>query len=212
MSDTCHRENIIRPDTSCQIRCDYPSPLPADRVEARILISVGLLIYALFTFLMSRLDPRVTFAMIAALTLLRGAGLGIMFPPWMTRSLKSVALEQSRMASGMLNVCIGVGASFGIAITATLLERYQIFRQTVYTEEQWLTSEGTQTAVLGFQQVALKLGQFGGEAQVTAHSMLQRLWVREALIGAFSDCFMILGLLALATIIPALFLRERQVG
>ncbi len=28
MSDTCHRENIIRPDTSCQIRCDYPSPLP----------------------------------------------------------------------------------------------------------------------------------------------------------------------------------------
>ncbi|PON16207.1 glycine/betaine ABC transporter [Candidatus Entotheonella serta] len=28
LSDTCHRENIIRPDTSCQIRCDYPSPLP----------------------------------------------------------------------------------------------------------------------------------------------------------------------------------------
>ncbi|ETW96469.1 MAG: hypothetical protein ETSY1_26540, partial [Candidatus Entotheonella factor] len=184
----------------------------ADRVEARLLISAGLLIYVLFSYLMSRLDPRVTFTMIAASTLLRGGGLSIMFPPWMARSLKSVSLEKSRMASGMLNVCIGVGASFGIAITATLLERYQIFRQTVYAEEQWLTSEGTQAAVMGFQNVAIKLGQAGAEAQVTAQVMLQRFLAREALIGAFSDCFIMLGLLALCTIIPALFLRERQAG
>ncbi len=184
----------------------------ADRVEARILISAGLLIYVLFSFFMSRLDPRVTFTVIAASTLLRGGGLGIMFPPWMARSLKSVALEQSRMASGMLNVCIGVGASFGIAITATLLERYQIYRQTVYTEAQWLTSEGTQTAVIGFQSVALKLGQVGADVQTTAHAMLQQFLGREALIGAFSDCFILLGLLALLTIVPTFFLRERQVG
>lgn len=41
-----------------------------------------------------------------------------------------------------------------------------------------------------------------------------RRWVgllaREALIGAFSDCFLMLGVLALFTIIPALFLRERK--
>ncbi|PON16605.1 hypothetical protein C2W62_17625 [Candidatus Entotheonella serta] len=36
MSDTCHRENIIRPDTSCQIRCDYPSPLPIREVADHV--------------------------------------------------------------------------------------------------------------------------------------------------------------------------------
>ncbi len=35
MSDTCHRENIIRPDISCQIRCDYPSPLPLQTSDER---------------------------------------------------------------------------------------------------------------------------------------------------------------------------------
>ena len=182
----------------------------ADRVEARILVATGLIIYTVFAYCMSRLDPRVTFWVIASYTLLRGAGMGIMFPPWMARSLKTVSLEKSRMASGMLNVCIGVGASFGIAITATLLERYQIFRQAIYTEEQLLTSHGTQMAVDGLRHLAVQLGQIGNAATATAHFMLQRMLAREALIGAFNDCFLVLGSLAILALIPTIFLRDNN--
>lgn len=180
------------------------------RMDSRILIVIGLLIFVLFTYLMSRLDPRVAFPTIAAYSLLRGCGLSITFPPWMTSVLKTVPQERARMASGMMNVCMGIGASFGIAITATLLERYQIFRQAIYAEEQWLTSPGTQTAIAGFQNLAVQLGQLSSEAKTTAHVLLQRLLAREALIGAFNDCFLVLGLLALVTIVPAMFLRDRK--
>jgi DHA2 family multidrug resistance protein len=114
------------------------------------------------------------------------------------------------MASGMLNVTIGVGASFGIAIMATLLERYQIFRQTIYAEQQWLNAPGTQSALIGLQGVAVKLGHIGWEATATAHFLLQRVVAREALIGAFNDCFWMLGLVAVATIIPTLFLTDSR--
>lgn len=181
----------------------------AERMDARYLIVFGLLIYAAFTYAMSRLDPRAGFWTIALYTVLRGAGLGFVFPPWMARSLKTIPLEKSRMASGMLNVTIGIGASFGIAITATLLERYQIFRQAIYAEEQWLTAPGTQLALSGLHGVAVALGQIGWEATSTARFLLQRLVAREALIGAFSDCFLILGLLALVTILPTFCLTER---
>ncbi len=40
--------------------------------------------------------------------------------------------------------------------------------------------------------------------------MLQGLVAREALIGAFNDCFLTLGLVALVTIIPILFLTDRK--
>ncbi len=179
-----------------------------DRVDARVLIGVGLLIYALFTYAMSRLDPRAAFWTIALYTILRGAGLGLVFPPWMARSLKTIPLEKSRMASGMLNVTIGIGASFGIAIMATLLERYQIFRQAAYAEAQWHTAPGTQLALTSLHGLAVKLGQVGWDATNTAHFLLQRLVAREALIGAFSDCFLVLGLVALVTLIPACFLEK----
>jgi EmrB/QacA subfamily drug resistance transporter len=181
----------------------------ADRVEARILIVLGLLIYVRFAYCMSRLDPRVTFATVAAYTLLRGAGMATLFPPWMARVLKTVPLHKSRMASGMLNVTIGIGASFGIAIMATLLERYQIFRQAIYAEQQWYTSPGTQVALRGLHDLAGALGRVGWEAHSTARFLLQRLLAREALVGAFSDCFLVLGLVALLTIIPSMLLTDR---
>jgi EmrB/QacA subfamily drug resistance transporter len=182
-----------------------------DRTDARYLIVAGTCVFIVFTYYMSRLDPRVTFWTIALYTVLRGAGLGCVFPPWMARSLKTIPLDKSRMASGMLNVTIGVGASFGIAIMATLLERYQIFRQAIYTEEQWLSAPGTQFALTGLQGLAIKLGHIGWEATSTAHFLLQRLVAREALIGAFNDCFVVLGLVALTTIIPTLFLTDSRV-
>lgn len=180
----------------------------ADRVEARLLIVIGLLIYVGFAYCMSRLDPRVTFWTLAAYTLLRGAGMATMFPPWMARVLKTVPLEKARMASGMLNVTIGIGASFGIGIMATLLERYQTFRQAIYAEQQWYTSPGTQVALRDLYDVAGALGRMGWEAQSTSHFLLQRLLAREALIGAFSDCFLVLGLVALVTIIPSVLLTD----
>lgn len=181
----------------------------ADRMDARYLIVLGLLVYAMFTYSMSRLDPRVTFWTIALCTILRGTGFGFIFPPWMARSLRTIPLSKSRMASGMLNVTIGVGASFGIGITATLLERYQIFRQAAYAEEQWLTAPGTQFALAGLHGLAVKLGQIGWEASATAHFLLQRLVAREAAVGAFGDCFLVLGMVSLVTIIPAIFLTDR---
>jgi EmrB/QacA subfamily drug resistance transporter len=184
----------------------------ADRTDARSLIVFGLLIYVAFAYAMSRLDPRAAFWTIAMYTVLRGAGFGFIFPPWMARSLQTIPLQKSRMASGLLNVTIGVGASFGIAIMATLLERYQIVRQAIYAEEQVLRSPGTQAALTTLHGVAVQLGQVGWQAHTTAHALLQRYVTREALIGAFSDCFLTLGLVAIVTIIPALFLRHRRLG
>lgn len=182
----------------------------ADRTDPRYLIIFGLLIYVAFAYCMSRLDPRATFWTIAMYTVLRGAGFGFIFPPWMARSLKTIPLHKSRMASGLLNVTIGVGASFGIAIMATLLERYQVFRQAVYAEAQVLHSPGTQSALTALHDLAAKLGQVGWQAHTTTHVLLQRYVTREALIGAFSDCFLTLGVVAILTIIPALFLQDRR--
>jgi EmrB/QacA subfamily drug resistance transporter len=183
-----------------------------DRMDARSLIIFGLLIYVAFSYAMSCLDPRAAFWTIAMYTVLRGAGFGFIFPPWMARSLKTIPLHKSRMASGLLNVTIGVGASFGIAIMATLLERYQIFRQAIYAEAQVLSSPGTQSALATLHSVATQLGQVGWQAHATTRFLLQRYVMREALIGAFSDCFLTLGVVAVLTIIPALFLSNRRTG
>jgi DHA2 family multidrug resistance protein len=182
----------------------------ADRMEVRALILFGTFVYIAFAYCMSRLDPRVTFVALASYTVLRGVAFGFIFPPWMACSLKTIPLEKSRMASGMLNVCLGLGASFGIATMATLLERYQVLRQAVYAEEQLLNAVGTQTALVGFHGLALKLGQVGWHANATAQVLLQRLVSREALIGAFNDCFLTLGLVALVTVIPTIFLTDRN--
>jgi hypothetical protein len=47
-------------------------------------------------------------------------------------------------------------------------------------------------------------------ANATAQVLLQRLVSREALIGVFNDCFLALGLVALVTVIPTIFLTDRN--
>ena len=56
-------------------------------------------------------------------------------------------------------------------------------------------------ALAGFREPAVKLGQSGWQAKATAHFLLQDLVAREALMGAFNDCFLSLAGVALVAVL-----------
>lgn len=91
------------------------------RVDARILIASGMLMFALSTWGMSDLTAQAGIANVFWPRVFQGLALGILFVPLSTVLLSAVPISELAGATGVSTLLRQLGGSFGIAILTTLL-------------------------------------------------------------------------------------------
>ncbi|HEY9722857.1 MAG TPA: DHA2 family efflux MFS transporter permease subunit [Oscillatoriaceae cyanobacterium] len=183
-----------------------------NKVDPRLMMTIGLLLMGYSLYLQGTMTTDTSILEIVWWTILRGFGMGLVFPTMSQTTLAAVPIQQIGQASGLFNVTRQIGGSFGIAALSTLLTQRTIYHQTMM---------GTNAAHTG--QAALVIGQLKASLMAHGASAMMAQQQAQAIFGAtamktasmygFQDAFWVAAMLAFLGIIPVLFVRRTwQVG
>jgi len=96
-----------------------------DRIDARLLIVIGLSLNALGTYLMMQYSLEINIYWILLPSIIQGAGMGLVFAPLSQLAYATLAPKDTIGGAVIFNLCRTIGGSFGISIVNTYFSRTQ---------------------------------------------------------------------------------------
>jgi DHA2 family multidrug resistance protein len=177
------------------------------RIDARILLTVGLIFFGAGNFMNSVLTNLSAYDQLRITQVVRALGMPLVIVPITTLATGLIEPEQTGSASALFNMFRNLGGSLGIALLATELDLREKLHSLRLGEA--LTPFSAPTA----ERVGLLLQQFaasGADAATAAQRAFGSLAGtvrREALVMAYGDCYFLLGVLLMAMILFVWFCR-----
>jgi MFS transporter, DHA2 family, multidrug resistance protein len=157
------------------------------RIDNRLLIAAGFLIYAFTSFTFSHVNLDISPGFITWPNILQGVGVGLIFVPLTTAALGALQREQIGNASGIFNLMRNLGGSIGISMVTTLLARRSQSHQSI------LVSHMTPYEP-AFQQRLQALKRVLGSSQ-KANGAMYGTVVKQATLLAYVDNFRLFAFL-----------------
>ncbi|MGW8224015.1 MAG: DHA2 family efflux MFS transporter permease subunit, partial [Syntrophobacteria bacterium] len=179
----------------------------ADRMDGRIPIALGVLFSAASLYWLSFVDLRTSAATGVWMLIMRGIGLGCIFPPLMSLALKRLPQDKVATGSGLMNVSRQLGGAFGVAVIGAMLDRREIFHNSLFAQAQSLGSFATNKFLQDLQGLFERAGSVESAAGHKALAVLHLLVKKEAMVAAFDDCFLIAAVIFLLALVPTLLIR-----
>ncbi|HWO02817.1 MAG TPA: DHA2 family efflux MFS transporter permease subunit [Blastocatellia bacterium] len=174
------------------------------RLDNRLLISAGFLIYAFTSFTLSHVNLDISPSFITWPNILQGVGVGLIFVPLTTLAMGTLRNEQIGNASGIYNLCRNLGGSIGISLVTTLIERGSQSHQAI------LVSHMTPYEP-AFQQRLRALEQTFGSAG-KAYGMLYGVMVKQATLLAYVDNFRLFAFICVICAAAAFLFKNVKAG
>jgi DHA2 family multidrug resistance protein len=164
----------------------------ADKIDTRILITVGFLIFAAVSFINADASTNITFEQLFLPRLLWGVGTACFFIPLITLSLSGLRPNELASASGLFNFVRLLALGFGTSISVTLWDRWATQHDHDVTAN--LTAYSPQTRQWLDQVQALGLDRLQGL------DALSKTVTQQAFMLATNDIFWVSGWVFLALI------------
>ena len=182
-----------------------------NRVDPRILITIGALIFATAAWQLSLITGESGRGDFFWSLIFRGVGLGLMFVPLTTITLAELSSSELAQGTGLYNFFRQLGGSFGIAGIATLLSRSTAQYHAVLAEH--ITSiDATSTGRLkALTQGMMARGADAWTARARAYRLLEAQVTGQASVIAYSRVYILSAVIILA-IIPLLALVRKTRG
>jgi DHA2 family multidrug resistance protein len=187
-------------------------PLIMRRVDARLMVGFGLLLFAVSCYMNAFLTPDWGVQEFRWSQLVRAVGQPFIMVP--LSSLSAGALPQSEQAGGsaIFNIMRNLGGSVGIAMLSTFLTNREHYHFSVISERltqnslsvaNWL---GSMTQALAPKAAASSLGHTRALAELAG------LVRTNAYVMAYSDCFFVMGVALLLSVLGLFLMRKPRPG
>ena len=180
----------------------------ANKVGAKPLGIIGLLILGLATIPFMYFDANVSREYIMVISAIRGFGLGLFMMPITVLGMNTVPIKKISRASSLNNVIRQIAGSFGIAYLTTLLDNRYKYHFERIAEHFQQSDIGSKNFMFMMQHKFQLLGDGAWAANQKSLGLLSMLRIKQAYIFAFDDTFLVLALVALLSVIPALMLKH----
>ncbi len=177
--------------------------------DGRKVVLAGLITGAVAMFMMRGLDLQASYWDFVWPRVVLGFGLAMTFVPLTTVTLAHIPREEMGNATGLFNLLRNIGGSVGIAVAATMLQRYSQFYQNNLVANVTPYSLKAQEKMSALKHAAMGRGLNPVAADQDSLAMLYGIVKRQAGILAYNRIFFIVGL-AFLVIIPFLLLLKRQ--
>ncbi len=179
-----------------------------DRVGPKMPLIFGILLtaYSLFYFSSLSLLSDIRFIMIGLM--MRGFGISFIMAPVTSAAINSLKPEEINLGSGMLNVIMQTGGTFGIAALGSVLDTRTDFHMASYAGHFVPTSPVTQSLFQRISNFALSKGASFYSAGIAGKGSFSAYLHQWATVNAFDDAFFLTGIMVLLGVLPALFLRN----
>lgn len=136
--------------------------------------------------------------------LLRGFGLGLVFMPLNNLTLAKITPREIPNATGLYNLVRQLGGSVGIAVSATLLSKFENIKRAGLTEHLVNNNEAVAERLRIYSRLFQQKGDVAATATQKAYALINAQVNKQAMMLAFSDLFMLFGI-AICLLLPLLF-------
>jgi DHA2 family multidrug resistance protein len=182
------------------------------RFDARLLVAVGLSLFAASCFLNIDLNQDYSGPQLLFPNLVRAIGQALVMTPLSVLATGGIEREQAGSASAMFNMMRNLGGSVGIAALQTLLTRREQFHSSVITPAVSLLNEATRQRLAMMQRYFMSTGTADpATAWHDAVVAVGRTVREQAYFLAYGDTFFMMGATLLLAVIAAVLMR-RAVG
>ncbi len=141
----------------------------------------------------------------------RGVGLGLIFVPLTNLALADLPMNRIPNGTGLFNLMRQLGGSVGIALSATLLQRFTAIHRADLITNVTPYSEATRERVAAITNSLMAGGTPPALAQTKALAVLDGLVTRQALMLSFEQLFLLFGACFVLSL-PLLFLMHKSKG
>ncbi len=178
------------------------------RIDARLLITVGLIGTAIAMFHLSGFDLNVDFSTLAWARVYQSLGLALLFIPINTAAYQGITAEKNANASAIINMMRNLGGSVGIAILSTYIARRQQANQVTLIRHVTPYSFQTNQMLKQLQQAFVAAHGSAGGALHQAQAELYAIVQQQAAVLSYLDAFWLVGAVLVAMIPLVLLLRK----
>lgn len=186
------------------------SGILSKRLDPRIVITIGLIILASSFYMNGYLSSETSHGYILFTLCLRGAGMGLLYPPLVTMSLYSIPPRIISEASSVTNILRQVGGSFGVALFSHLITQREAMHFIHYSESINYTQPVYQNTIDRLGMLFSERGSvtMSGIERNAEQFMLEQIHT-NAFIESINDVFLV-GLALTAVSILFVFFLHRE--
>jgi len=187
-------------------------PFLMKRVDPRILVAGGLILFAVSCFINVDMSPDTAMDQLMLPQLLRAAGQPLATIPLTQLSVVGLTRRDTADSAGITSVMRNLGASIGIAMLSTVV---QIREQVHFSTIAEAMSRNSLRLQERLQSLGAMFGSHGvdsGTAQLQSASLLASQVRQSATVMAYADSFWILGVCILISLATLLILRKPPKG
>jgi DHA2 family multidrug resistance protein len=179
------------------------------RFDARLVIGVGLALFAGSNFMNIFITPDYATDQLFWPNIVRAVGQALVFAPLSAVATAGIEPENAGSASGLFNMMRNLGGAFGIAILQTILTKREQYHSHVLTQSVSLFEQATRTRIEKLTQYFISHGVADhAEATHRAIVAIGKIVQKQAYLLAFSDTFYLLGAALIVALISALLLQK----
>jgi EmrB/QacA subfamily drug resistance transporter len=182
----------------------------SDTFPASTMIIAGLLLFALGFWWMIGADVDTTFWTLVAMIMVSRLGLGFINPSLNASSLRAVPADKVRQGAGVANFMRQLGGAFGINLIVAFFEVRTRFHADALTATQDWGNATTARLIVQVEHLMQRSGLPLQQQKAGAYEYLSSMLYSKAQMLAFSDTFIVVGLVALAALVPAAMLSRSQ--
>jgi MFS transporter, DHA2 family, multidrug resistance protein len=171
-----------------------------NRVDARLLVAIGLTVGGLSLLWMTNFYLDISFGWLVLARMVQAAALAFLFVPLNALAFRGIPSSKTNNASALINLARNFGGSIGISFAATLLTRREQFHQSRLTEY----AQQLNPSYPGYAHSLGSVLDTPADSATTLASVYQNL-TDQATLLSYLDDFKVLGLIFLA-LLPLLLL------
>lgn len=182
------------------------------RVDARILITVGIIGTAIAMFHLAGFNMNVSFSTMAWARIYQSLGLALMFIPINTAAYQGISADKNANASAIINMMRNLGGSVGISILNTYIARREQANQVTLIRHVTPYSAATSQTLHQLQQAFIAAHASTVDALHQAQAQLYMIVQKQAIMLSYLDAFWVVGAVLVAMIPLVLLLRRPRPG
>ena len=179
-----------------------------NKMDARLLVSIGYFVTAAGLYNLTRLDLDVSFGTIVLWRSLQVMGLSFVFIPISTLNYVGVPRDKNNQISSFSNFARNLGGSVGTAMLTTFLQRTQQTHQQTLAAHVIPGSVAYSGFVDATKDALMKLGHSADAASQMASGQAYLIMLRQASMLSYQNAFWVLSVI-IACLIPLPFIMRK---
>jgi EmrB/QacA subfamily drug resistance transporter len=182
----------------------------SDKVGARPLAVIGLVITAYSLWLTSHLTMETSNTQLIMWMSLRAVGMGLMMMPLQTAGMNTVPMHKMGQGTALSNTIRQISGAFGIAWLGMLFSDRSKFHAATLAEQFNPYTASVQSSFAQLQAKYVELGQSAAQARQSAVAYLSGQVQLNATVIGMDDVFFMTAVLSIVGIVLSLFLKTTK--